>query len=70
MKRIKPNGYYTGNAQELSNRLPDESIDCIVTSPPYWSLRSYLPARSPAKKFEIGVEDAPSEYVAKLVSLQ
>ena len=22
-------------------RLPDNSIDCIVTSPPYWQLRDY-----------------------------
>lgn len=21
--------------------LPDESVDCVVTSPPYWSLRDY-----------------------------
>lgn len=21
--------------------LPDESVDCIVTSPPYWQLRDY-----------------------------
>jgi DNA modification methylase len=23
--------------------LPDESVDCCVTSPPYFGLRSYLP---------------------------
>ena len=22
-------------------KLPDNSIDCIVTSPPYWNLRDY-----------------------------
>jgi len=24
-------------------QLPEESIDCVVTSPPYWGLRQYLP---------------------------
>lgn len=30
-----------GDAFDLVGRLMDESIDCIVTSPPYWGLRSY-----------------------------
>lgn len=30
-----------GNCLETLKKLPDESIDCIVTSPPYWGLRNY-----------------------------
>lgn len=30
-----------GDALELAKTLPDNSIHCIVTSPPYWSLRDY-----------------------------
>ena len=31
---------YQGDARELSG-IPDESVHCIVTSPPYWGLRDY-----------------------------
>ena len=30
-----------GNALEELKKLPDESIDCIITSPPYYGLRAY-----------------------------
>jgi len=29
------------DAREGLKKLPDESIDCVLTSPPYWSLRDY-----------------------------
>lgn len=48
---------------------PDESVHLIVTSPPYWGLRSYLPKDHPLKRFEIGCEPTPEEYVAKLVAV-
>lgn len=32
-----------GDALEVLRELPDGSVDCIVTSPPYFGLRSYLP---------------------------
>ena len=32
---------YTGDAHDVLAALPDASVDCIVTSPPYWGLRSY-----------------------------
>lgn len=32
---------HTGNALEVLRRLPAASVDCVVTSPPYWSLREY-----------------------------
>ena len=32
---------YQGNCIEVLKDMPDESIDCVVTSPPYWGLRDY-----------------------------
>lgn len=32
---------YQGHAMEVLRALPDESVDCCVTSPPYWALRCY-----------------------------
>lgn len=34
-------GYHLGDCRQLLARLPDDSIDCCVTSPPYWALRDY-----------------------------
>ena len=30
-----------GNALNILKTLPAESINCVVTSPPYWGLRDY-----------------------------
>ena len=27
---------YVGDVREVLSTLPDESVDCVVTSPPYW----------------------------------
>jgi len=43
------------------------SIDCAVSSPPYWQLRSYLPKDHPLKKRELGSEKTPAEFVANMV---
>lgn len=32
---------YCGNAIEVLKKLPDGSVNCCVTSPPYWGLRDY-----------------------------
>lgn len=31
-----------GDVLERLRELPDESVHCVVTSPPYWGLRQYL----------------------------
>lgn len=49
--------------------LPDESVNLIVTSPPYFSLRSYLPSDHPDKAREIGSEPTPAEFIAALVAV-
>ena len=51
-------------ASALSIPLPDASVDCCVTSPPYWGLRNYL--NDPD---QIGQEKTPQEYVVKMVQV-
>lgn len=36
-----PVSIVTGNALEVLREMPDESVNCVVTSPPYWGLRDY-----------------------------
>jgi DNA modification methylase len=54
---------------ERLQELPAESINCCVTSPPYFGLRSYLPPDHLNKKYEIGNELTPEEYVSKMVEV-
>jgi DNA modification methylase len=46
---------------EGMKQLPDNSIDCCITSPPYYGLRDY------GVDGQIGLEDTPEEYVKKMV---
>jgi len=32
---------HTGDALDVLSDLPDDSVHCVVTSPPYWNLRDY-----------------------------
>ncbi len=38
---MKLNKIYQGDTLEVLKTFPDESIDCAITSPPYWGLRDY-----------------------------
>ena len=49
--------------------LPDQSVHTCVTSPPYFGLRSYLPDYHPQKALEIGLDETPEAYVARLVEV-
>lgn len=48
-------------------QLPEKSVHCFGTSIPYWKLRQYLDEDDPLKKFEIGQEPTPDEYVKTIV---
>jgi len=50
-----------GNALNLP--IKDGTVQCCVTSPPYYGLRDY------GISDQIGLEPTPDEYVAKLVSV-
>jgi DNA modification methylase len=58
-----------GDALERLRELPDCSVHCCVTSPPYFALRSYLSSESPDKRFEIGLESSADAYIEKLVEI-
>lgn len=49
----------TGDCREVLKGLPDESVHCCVSSPPYYGLRSYLPSDHERKGDEIGLERVP-----------
>jgi len=44
-------------------KLPDQSVNCCVTSPPYWGLRDY------GVVGQLGLESTPAEYVEKMVAV-
>ena len=54
---------YRGDAATVLATLPDGSVDCIVTSPPYYGLRDYGVAG------QIGAEPSPAEFVTALVAV-
>ena len=43
--------------------LPDDSVDCVITSPPYWGLRDY------GVDGQIGMEPTLGEHLAALVAV-
>lgn len=44
-------------------------VNCIVTSPPYWGLRSYLQADHADKSLEIGSEPTLKEFIATMTEV-
>ena len=57
------NKIYCGDSLEVLKTFESESIDTIITSPPYWGLRDY------GVEGQLGLEKTPEEYVAKLVEI-
>ncbi len=54
---------HVGDALEVLQAMPAESVHCCVTSPPYWSLRDY------GTEGQLGLEPTPDEYVANMVDV-
>lgn len=52
----------SGDVREKLALLPDETVHCCVTSPPYWGMRDY------GYSDQIGAEKTIEEYVANLVA--
>jgi site-specific DNA-methyltransferase (cytosine-N4-specific) len=48
---------YHGDALAVLRTMPGESVDCCVTSPPYFALRDY------GEPGQYGLESSPAEYV-------
>lgn len=52
-----------GDCMDVLKGLPDESVHCIVSSPPYWRQRDYGMAG------QLGLESTPEEYVDRLTAV-
>ena len=53
----------TGNCLDILPTLPPASVQCCVTSPPYWGLRDY------GVNGQAGLEETPEAYVANMVAV-
>lgn len=63
---------YHGHVLDVLRTLPDESVHCVVTSPPYWGLRDYgvPPVEWPDEWVgQLGLEPTPELYVQHLVEV-
>lgn len=58
--------FAVGNSVEVFKSLPDECIDCVITSPPYWQQRIYEDFDGALTEI-IGAENSPEEYVENLM---
>lgn len=52
-----------GDVRERLAQLPDESVHCVVTSPPYWGLRDY------GVGSQLGMEPTLAEHIAVMVAV-
>lgn len=61
--RMKNGTVHIGDVIETLKSFEDESINCVVTSPPYWGLRDY------GVRGQIGLEKTPTEYVESIANV-
>lgn len=54
---------FCGDALDVLRTLPDNFVHCCITSPPYYALRDY------GMDGQIGREDTPAQYVARLTEV-
>lgn len=52
-----------GDCLDVIGTMPDQSVQCCITSPPYWGLRDY------GSDGQLGLEETPDAYVAKMVEV-
>jgi len=60
---VKTNYILEGSVFDRLKDIEDESIQCVVTSPPYWGLRDY------GEDEQLGLEETPEEFVDNLVKM-
>jgi DNA modification methylase len=53
-----------GDNIETLKTLPDNSVDCCVTSPPYYLMRDYAGIEG-----QIGMERTPEDYIGRLIAV-
>ena len=54
---------YCGDVKEVLQQIEDGSVNCVVTSPPYWGLRDY------GVEGQIGLESTIGEYIEVMVEV-
>jgi site-specific DNA-methyltransferase (adenine-specific) len=54
---------FEGDALTVLRRLESQSVRCVITSPPYWGLRTY------GTDEQIGLEETLAQFLNKLVSV-
>lgn len=54
---------HVGDCLDVMRAMPSDSVDCVVTSPPYWGLRDY------GVEGQIGLEPTLAEHLAVMVSV-
>ena len=54
---------HTGDCRDVLATMPDGSVHCVASSPPYFGLRDY------GVDGQIGLEPSPAEFVAELVAV-
>ena len=52
-----------GDVIEKLKELPEDSVDTIVTSHPYWQQRDY------GEEGQLGLEETPEEYIDNMVEV-
>lgn len=60
---IEANKIYLGDCLNVLKTFPERSVNCCITSPPYYGLRDY------GVDGQIGNEESPEEYINKLVNV-
>ncbi|MAG45100.1 hypothetical protein CL633_04420 [bacterium] len=68
INKIK-NSILLGDTLTELKKLPNDTIDTVCTSPPYWGLRSYLDDDHPDKPKEIGLEPTIDEFLVKMSAI-
>jgi len=60
---LELNTIHQGDSLELMKQMDDESVDCIITSPPYWQKRDYQ------VEGQIGLEPDYHDYLTILIEI-
>lgn len=63
--KTKKGVLYYGDAVDIPTRIKPNSVHCVVTSPPYWGLRSYFSS----DENQLGLEKTPQLYIEHLVKI-
>jgi DNA modification methylase len=60
---LETNKIYCGNCIDILKSFPNKSVNCCITSPPYYGLRDY------GVSGQIGNEDTLEQYIENLVNV-